>query len=126
MKFKELPIEWQEQLTHDRKRLAGRNINTNYAIVCYNATGTRYFRARRVQRAWNDDKGNSMPFGGGSYWTVAYGAVQFKACRNCMGEREYELCDGERYTSSANGTVIPARVATKKEVLEILKAIGIF
>lgn len=126
MKFSELSIEWQEQLTKDRKELAGRNINTSYEVVRYNAAGTRYFRARRVQKSWNDDKGNSMPFGGGSYWTVAYGAVQFRAYRNCMGEREYELCDGNKYSKSANGTVIPSRVATKKEVLEILKAIAIF
>lgn len=38
---------------------------------------------------------------------------------------DYVLCRGKTYSKSANGTIIPASVKTKKEVLSIAKAIGI-
>ena len=126
MKLNELSAEWQESLAKDRLELTKKNTDTPYLVVRYNAEGTRYFRARRCCRSWQDDKGNYMPFGGGTYWTVTYGAVQFRKTRNPMGQPEYELCDGKHYDRSSNGTVIPARVGTKKEVLRILNDIGIF
>ena len=126
MQFSELPQEWQESLLADRKKLKERNVDTPYNVVRYNADGTRYFRARRCCRSWNDDKGNYMPFGGGSYWTVRYGQVQFKKVRNVMGQTEWELCEGKTFPKSANGTEIPREVATKKEVMDILCQIGIF
>ena len=126
MTIDELPAEWQEQLAADRLALARNNRDTPYEVVRYNPEGTRYFRARRCCRSWMDDKGHYMPFGGGTYWSVAYGAVQFRATRNPLGQKEYELCDGKRYAKSANGTTIPETVETKKEVLRILADIGIF
>lgn len=59
-------------------------------------------------------------------WNVTYGAVKFRRTRNPLGQTEYELSDGKRYTRSANGTEVPAQVGTKKEVLRILNDIGIF
>ena len=126
MKFTELSQEWQDKLSADRKVLCKKNHSDSYEVIMYNAEGTRYFRARRVCHAWNDDKGHSMPFGNGTHWTVRYGAVQFSAHRNPCGEIDYELCDGKTYGRSANGTVIPPRVDTKKEVIEILNKIAIF
>lgn len=126
MNFFELPIEWQDRLTSERKALSGKNHNDAYEVRMYNEAGTRYFIARRVCHAWNDDKGHHMNFGGGTHWTIRYGAVQFRAHRNPCGGTDYELSDGKTYNRSANGTEIPARVATKKEVMDILNKIGIF
>ena len=126
MTTNDLPAEWREKLAVDRLALAEQNRDTPYEVLRYNAEGTRYFRARRYCRSWRDDKGHEMPFGGGTYWTVTYGAVQFRRTRNPLGQTEYELSDGKRYTRSANGTEVPARVGTKKEVLRILNDIGIF
>lgn len=126
MKISELPAEVQERLAKERRALAKKKVDTPYEIELYNADGTRYFRARRVQHAWGDDKGNSMPFGGGSHWTVTYGAVQARSYRSPMGTMEYELSLGKTFGRSANGTVIPKAVATKREVLDIAKAIGSF
>ena len=66
-----------------------------------------------------------MPFGGGSEWTLQYGCIGFSRKKQVMGY-DYELCRGKTYSKSANGTIIPASVKTKKEVLSIAKAIGIF
>lgn len=126
MKISELPAEIQERLAKDRQALAKKKVNTPYEVELYNADGTRYFRARRVQHAWGDDKGNAMPFGGGSHWSVAYGAVQSSIYRSPIGTVEYELGLGMTFRRSDNGTVIPKAVATKKEVLDIAKAIEIF
>ena len=125
MKFEELPKLVQERLTADRAKLSTRNFHSGYEVLAYNPEGTRYFHARRVCHSWNDDKGHSMPFGNGTHWTLAYGAVQFRLYRGVMGS-DYELVDGKRYTKSVNGTEIPARVATKKEVMDIISKIGIF
>lgn len=126
MKFSELPQEWQNKLAEDRIALALKRINTPYEIEVYNAQGTRYFVARRVCIDWTNDRGGYMPFGGGSYWTISYGAVQFRSRRNPCGEVEYELCKGKTYGASANGTKIPNNLHTKREVLDLLKSIGIF
>ncbi len=126
MKISELPAEIQERLAKDRQALAKKKVDTPYEVELYNADGTRYFRARRVQHAWGDDKGNAMPFGGGSHWSVAYGAVQASRYRSPIGTVEYDLGLGKTFCRSDNGTVIPKAVATKKEVLDIAKAIKIF
>ena len=113
-------------MNKERAELAGRNVDTPYLIKRYSADGTRYFCAQRVCRSWSDDKGNSMPFGGGSYWVVSYGKVMFRSCKDPFGGVYYELCDGKRFGVSNNGTEIPARVGTKQEVLKVLEKIGIF
>lgn len=126
MTFQELPKKVQEQLTKERHELAGSMQNDAYSVHIYDSLGSRYFYAKRRCRSWNDDKGNSMPFGGGTYWIVKYGAVQFRKYRNPVGEIDYELCDGKSYGKSSNGTFIPKQVSTKKEVLDIVRRIGIF
>lgn len=126
MKISKLPAEVQEQLARERQALAKKKVDTPYEIELYNADGTRYFRARRVQHAWGDDKENAMPFGGGSHWSVTYGAVQARSYLSPVGTVEYEIILGKTFCRSANGTDIPKTVATKKEVLDIAKAIEIF
>lgn len=126
MKISELPIEVQNQLAEERKALANKVSHDGYSVMLYNADGTRYFSARRYQRMWANDKGAYMPFGGGSYWKVLYGCVQFAKFKNPVGEWDYHLIDGKTYGKSANGTVIPSQVETKKDVMAIAKAIGIF
>ena len=126
MKLSELPALVQERLKADQARLSERNFHSAYEVLAYNAEGTRYFKARRVCHAWSDDKGHSMPFGNGTHWTIAYGAVQFRYHKLMFNLGDYELCDGKRYTRSKNGTEIPSHVATKKEVMDIINKIGIF
>ncbi|MBP7856835.1 MAG: hypothetical protein KAZ98_03055 [Prevotella sp.] len=126
MKFNELPTDVQDQLNAEREKIKNKSVNTPYVVHIYNADGTRYFYARRVSEPWSDTKGNYMPFGGGSHWKLTYGAVQFEGYKNPVGERDYRLCDGKTYGKSANGTVIPRVLGSKKEVLSIIKQIGIF
>lgn len=126
MKLSELPSEVQQQLAKQRNELSGKRINTAYRVELYNADGTRYFEALRCCQSWNDDKGNYMPFGGGTYWTIRYGAVQCTTRKNPFGGKAYELCNGKQYGKSANGTEIPKSLKTKKEVLALVNRIGIF
>ena len=67
-----------------------------------------------------------MPFGGGSYWCVRYGRVQFRKRRNPIGEIDFELCDGEAFGKAANGTIIPERIDKKSDVIKLIQEIGIF
>ena len=106
-------------------KLSNRSINNANEVLLYNQSGSRFFSARRHQRSWQDDKGNYMPFGGGSEWTVRYGCVGFARKKQVIGY-DYELAEGKLYSKSSNGTVIPSSVKTKKEVLSIAKSIGIF
>lgn len=124
MKFGELPQAVQNKLKADHEQLPNHRVNTAYTIELYNAAGTRYFIAQRRCRCWNDTKGNYMPFGGGSYWTVSYGKVQVRAYKSCMGTQEYELFNGKRFNKSVNGIVIPAELDTKKQVIELIKKLG--
>ena len=126
MKFSELPKDVQVYLTAERLKMKNRNCSTAYDIVLYNAEGTRYFRAHRCSIPWWDNKGNSMPFGGGTYWDIYYGCVQFRRERNPLGEYDYRLVEGKQYSRSMNGTPIPQKLSTKKEVMELVQKIGIF
>lgn len=126
MKFEELPAEVQQQLAQQRAELAGKRINTAYRVELYNADGTRYIEAVRCCKSWNDDKGHAMPFGGGTYWTIRYGAVQWQTCKDPLGGKAYELCNGKQYGKSRNGVEIPNRLNTKKEVIALIKSIGLF
>ncbi len=121
----DLPIEVQNELNAKRAELSKKwRINSAYEVRFTNAEGTRYFYARRVSVPWHDNKGNYMNFGGGTYWTVSYGVIKARKERRAMGIT-YEWCESsQRFTKSANGTEIPNKVATKKEVLEIAKKIG--
>lgn len=130
MKFSELPMEFQEKLNKERENYKGLKINTGYEVLIYNETGTRYLHARRCCMAWSDNKGNAMPFGGGSYWKVVYGAIQFRATKNPLGGRTYEWCEGKQFSSRTreDGTVVEINhhIGTKKEVMELVKALGVF
>ena len=126
MKFEELPAEVQQQLAQQRAELAGKRINTAYRVELYNADGTRYIEAARCCKSWNDDKGHAMPFGGGTYWTIRYGAVQWQTRKDPLGGKAYELCNGKQYGKSRNGVEIHNRLNTKKEVIALIKSIGIF
>ena len=126
MKFEELPAEVQQQLAQQRAELAGKRINTAYRVELYNADGTRYIEAVRCCKSWNDDKGHAMPFGGGTYWTIRYGAVQWQTRKDPLGGKAYELCNGKQYGKSRNGVEIPNRLNTKKEVIALIKSIDIF
>lgn len=122
MKFSELPIKTQERLKDEsRKRFR----NDAYEVYLVSRNGSRYLMARRHQIPWSDCNGNSMPFGGGSEWSVQYGELAFALRRQVIG-RDYEICHGKRFGKSANGTIIPKSVKTKKEVMALAKAIGIF
>ena len=126
MRFSELPTKVQETLTKEKGLLHLNQINTSYEVLVYNETGTRFFNARRIQSSWQDNNGNYMPYGGGSKWTIKYGEMGFRTCRNPFGEIDAELRMGKTFGKSKNGTVIPNSVATKKEVLALIDQIGIF
>lgn len=125
MKFNELPIEVQEKLNAERFELYNHQINNKYEVLLYNPSGTRYFYAKRHQNSWHDDKGNYMPFGGGSEWTVQYGCIGFSRKKQVIGY-DYELGRGKTFSKSANGTIIPSTVKTKKDVILLAHKIGIF
>lgn len=124
-KFNELPVEVQERLKNEQLNLCNCSFNNSYEILIYNQSGTRFFRAKRYQNSWQDNKGNYMPFGGGSQWIIKYGCMGFIYKKQIMGY-DYELTYGTCYNKSKNGTIIPNSVKTKKEVIEIIKSIGIF
>ena len=121
MTFNELPQEWQEALLAEKNNLCNKVINTPYEVELYSSNGMRYFIARRVCKSstW-------AGFGNGSYWRISYGKVEFCCGRNPVGEKTFELCNGKRFAKSANGTTIPNELNTKKDVIALAKAIGIF
>ena len=125
MRFSELPKQVQDSLTSEQSHLHLKQVNTAYEVLVYNRAGTRFFHARRVQSSWQGN-GAYMPFGGGSVWTIKYGEIGFRSCRNPFGEIDAELRMGKTFGKSKNGTVIPNSVATKKEVLALIAEIGIF
>ena len=126
MRFSELPQQVQDSLTTELSLLHLKQVNTAYEVLVYNKPGTRFFHARRIQSSWQDNNGNYMPYGGGSKWTIKYGEIGFRTCRNPFGEIDAELRMGKTFGKSKNGTVIPKSVGTKKEVLALIAQIGIF
>ena len=125
MRFSELPQQVQDSLTSEQSLLHLKQVNTAYEVLVYNKTGTRFFNARRIQSSWQGN-GAYMPFGGGSEWTIRYGEMGFRTCRNPFGGIDAELRMGKTFGKSKNGTVIPNSVATKQEVLALIAQIGIF
>lgn len=129
MTLDDLPEKIKNELLEKRLILCKEWFINNAYDVCFtNLEGTRYFTAYRKQSSWNDDKGHSMPFGGGSQWHIRYGAILWRTTQNPLGGKEYEWCKSSKKTfaKAANGTIIPNTVASKKEVLDIAKKIGIF
>ena len=125
MRYSELPQQVQDSLTSEQSLLHLKQVNTAYEVLVYNKTGTRFFHARRVQSSWQGN-GTYMPFGGGSVWSINYGEMGFRLCRNPFGEIDAELRMGKTFGKSKNGTVIPKSVGTKREVLALIDEIGIF
>ena len=127
MKLNELPQEIQDKMRDERKSLVKTwHRNDPYYICFVNEDGTRYFEASRHCYDWSNDRGAYMPFGGGSYWTISYGKIKWKSYTD-LGETCYKwVCSSETFGKAANGTEIPKRLDTKKEVLAVAKAIGIF
>lgn len=123
---KDLPMEYQEELARLRSNL--RDENTPYSVTLYNNSGRLAFIARRCQRSWEDHRtGNYMPFGGGSYWTIACVPVQWRPRKDVLGNGfTLELCNGKRYGKYGDGKVIPTELATKAEVLALARDMGLF
>ena len=131
MKLNELPQEIQDKLIADRENWKGKLASCAYHVTAYNKNGTRFFSATRRCVGWQDTKtGNSMPFGGGTYWEVKYGVMQWvhRKHRNPLGElaHEYMWVHGTRYYNIRRTTDdvlinIPDKLDTKKEVMAILK-----
>ena len=126
MKLDDLDGKIKNELLEQRKELCLKwKQNSAYDICFTNTDGTRYFKAMRVVLSWNDDKGHYMPFGGGTYWKIRYGKIKWATVKNPIGGKDYVWVQSrETFSKSANGTVIPIKLKTKKEVLEIAKQIG--
>lgn len=130
MKLNELPQNIQNELNADRDNWKGTIQQNGYKVIAFNKKGTRFFIATRHCIGWQDtNTGNSMPFGGGTYWKVRYGIMNWKkiTSRNPIGEVEvkYIWVRGKTYSSitKTDGSIleIPAELSTKKEVMKILK-----
>lgn len=130
MKLNELPQEIQDKLIADREEWKGKLASGAYYVTAYNKNGTRFFSATRRCVGWQDTKsGNSMPFGGGTYWIVKYGEMRWvhRKLRNPLGEVEhvYEWVPGPCYgrvtMTTGESIEIPSQLATKKEVMALLK-----
>lgn len=126
MKLDDLDSKIKNELLEQRKELCSKwKQNSAYDICFTNTDGTRYFKAMRVVLSWNDDKGHYMPFGGGTYWKIIYGKIKWATVKNPIVGKDYVWVQSrETFSKSANGTVIPIKLKTKKEVLEIAKQIG--
>lgn len=123
MQLKDLPQEIQDKLLEERKQLCEKwHRNTPWEVCFVNKEGTRYFHAYRK----NDFAGQGCMCG---WWLVRYGEIRWRHTRKVFWgivDETYEWVESKGYAKSKNGTQIPPDVHTKKEVLEIAKAIGIF
>lgn len=121
-KLTELPEEIKNALIEERNHLCETwKLNNSYHVCFVNKEGTRFFAADRISVA-----GLYHAFGGGSYWRVRYGSIKWGMNRGIMGTYEYSWRKSTIYTRSSNGTIIPMQVDTKKEVMDLVKNIGIF
>lgn len=127
MTLSDLPQEVQQELINERVELCSKwHRNTPYEVCFTNKEGTRYFEARRKQSAYSDDRGNYMPFGGGSQWYIYYGKILWDRRKNPVGEWDYYwVKTGQTFGKSSNGTMIPKSLGKKSEVIELAKNIGI-
>ena len=122
MQLSDLREDIQQQLLAERTTLCSKwKVNTPYQVCFTNAEDTRYFTAVRRQLSWNDDKGNYMPFGGGSVWHITYGKILWSRTKKPMGGFDYIwVRSNKTFGKSANGTEIPKTLATKAEVMQLL------
>ena len=123
MKLSELPQDIQDKLIEERANLHEKwKRNTPWEVCFVNKEGTRFFSAYRK----NDFAGYGSAYG---WWEIRYGAIRWQHKReNFWGffDEKYEWVQSELYGRSQNGTEIPEHIHTKKEVLALVKAIGIF
>ena len=124
MKLQELPKEIQQGLIEERKTLCEKwHRNTPWEVCFVNEDGTRFFHAYRK----NDFAGYGSISG---WWIVRYGEIRWRhTYKNEWGfeEEKYEWVESRKtYSIAANGTQIPSDVHTKKDVLDLVKKIGIF
>lgn len=124
MKLSDLPQDVQDKLLEERKELhKTEHCNTPWRVAFVNKEGTRYFLAWR--------RNDFSRYSGGSiygWWNVRYGKVLWDRRKQPLGN-DYDyfwVFSGNTFGKSQNGTEIPREVHTKKEVLELAKAIGIF
>lgn len=122
MTLSDLPLEVQNELMEKRTKLhATEYRNTSHLVVLVNKEGTRFFEAYRK----NDFDGYGCT---GGWWKVRYGKVLWDRREQPLGN-DYDyfwVNSAKTFQKSANGTEIPKTVNTKKEVIALAKAIGIF
>ena len=120
MNFSELPQNVQDKLIKERSLLHTKNRIGAWGIYIYSNDGKRFFSARR--KSLSSQYG---AWGGGSYWTIKYGATQFRSTRDPLGGIMYELCEGTLF-NKVGATNIPSRLSTKREVIDLINKIGKF
>ena len=124
MKLQDLPQDIQDKLLKERAVLyKTMRANDAWHVACVNKEGTRYFEAWR--------KNDFSKWSGGSihgWWRVRYGKVLWDSRPWPLGGGKdyFWVFSNKTFKKSVNGTEIPTEVHTKKEVLELAKAIGIF
>ena len=125
MKISELPKDKAEKLLKAQKALhVTMREDNSYHVVRVNKEGTRYFEAHRVSMSYSPN----MPFGGGSYWRIRYGAMGWCRRKDMVGNDYHCIWFKTSQTFSKSRTCIdiPATLNTKKEVMALLKQIGMF
>ncbi len=123
-KLSELQEEVQNSLREERLHLCETwKRNDAYHICFTNQDGTRYFQATRISVPHAT---SGMSFGGGSYWKITYGKILWDRRKAPMGNlyEYFWMRSNKIFGKSANETIIPKKVNSKKEVIEIAKAIG--
>lgn len=93
--------------------------NDSYHVCFVNEDGTRYFMANR-------ENGFDGYTSGNNHWNIRYGKILWDFEKNPMGMFEPIWIKGKTFGQAKNGTMIPKQVATKAEVMELVKKIGIF
>ena len=111
MNLNELPQDIQDRLREERTQLYIKwRKNTSHEICFTDKAGTRYFYAKR--------KLDSTL--GGAYGKILWDIRVIGWGIEC---HEWKMT-GHKFGKSSNGTVIPSRIKTKKEVMDVAKAIG--
>ena len=120
MNLSELPQNIQDQLREERTQLYIKwRKNTPHEICFTDKAGTRYFYAKRKL---DSTLGGAY---GSSTWHVAYGKILWDIRTIGYGIEYHEWkMTNQKFGKSSNGTVIPSRIKTKKEVMAVAKAIG--
>lgn len=129
MLLSELPEDIQKGLIESRKELKDKwSINTSYEVCVVDKDCTRYLYAYR-SNDWDGYRCNA------SAWYISYGAIQWRKQVEHFGwgfpdKVEYIWVKGKRFGSrtkeDGSKVDIPKSVHRKKEVLQLIKELGIF